>query len=132
MDQAAEGIDDPWARIEARGRAYIDFALNEPEHYRVIMMSRREEIPNANANDLPPGYEHLVADVRDAIEIGEIPGEHDALIVATGLWMTVHGVVSLMITKPDFPWPPRDQLVDHVLGVCAAGLSGRPDGPVRS
>jgi hypothetical protein len=31
-----------------------------------------------------------------------------------------------LIAKPDFPWPPVDELVDHMLGVYATGLGAVP------
>ena len=115
------GIGDPWGRIRARGRAYIDFALANPEHYRVIMMARHDAIPEGVLNEPPPGFEHLRDDVRAAIEAGEIHNQ-DPFVVASGLWMTVHGIASLLISKPDFPWPKRDELIDHVLHTHAEGL----------
>ena len=127
MDRATDGLDDPWTRITARGRAYIGFALANAEQYRVIMMGRPDAIPPGKADDLPPGYEHLVEDVRAAIASGRIRHHDDPILVATGLWMLVHGITSLLIAKPDFPWPPRDQLVDHALEVYESGLSGGPE-----
>jgi AcrR family transcriptional regulator len=127
MDRATEGIEDPWVRISARGRAYVDFARANPEHYRVIMMGRPDNVPAAKADDLPPGYEHLVEDVRAAMANGRIRYHDDPLLVATGLWMLVHGVASLLIAKPKFPWPPVDHLVDHVLEVYQSGLSSGPE-----
>ena len=41
---------------------------------------------------------------------------------ARTLWAGVHGVVSLMITKPYFPWADRQTLVDTVLDALFAGL----------
>jgi hypothetical protein len=40
--------------------------------------------------------------------------------------MLVHGITSLLITKPDFPWPDTATLVDHVLAIYAAGLLVTP------
>lgn len=36
--------------------------------------------------------------------------------VATLTWAGLHGLVSLRINKPSFPWPPIDHLVDGLLG----------------
>jgi hypothetical protein len=38
----------------------------------------------------------------------------DADTAAQALWAACHGMVSLMITKPDFDWSPADQLM-HVM-----------------
>ena len=53
-----------------------------------------------------------------------------ASMVGSGLWMMVHGITSLLIAKPDFPWPDREQLIEHVLQTYGAGLrAGGPAGP---
>jgi hypothetical protein len=41
--------------------------------------------------------------------------------------MLVHGIASLLIAKPKFPWPPVDHLVDHALEVYQSGLSSGPE-----
>ena len=41
-----------------------------------------------------------------------------------GLWATAHGLTSLLIAKPGFPWPPIDALIDQVLGATVYGLLG--------
>jgi hypothetical protein len=39
----------------------------------------------------------------------------DPFVVAIALWATVHGITSLMIAKPTFPWPPLSVISDHLL-----------------
>ena len=124
MDEAVKGIEDPMRRIEARGRAYIDFGLTHPEHYRILMMSSPELTPErfgdvrlVDTADLGP----LLQDVRDAIEAGQIRGD-DPLMVASGLWIMVHGITSLLIAKPDFPWPDRQALIEYLLNAYEYGL----------
>jgi hypothetical protein len=51
----------------------------------------------------------------------------DAVLVATGIWTNMHGVTSLLISMPDFPWPEPDVLVDHVCATVLRGL-GDPSG----
>jgi hypothetical protein len=36
----------------------------------------------------------------------------DARIVGTSLWSSLHGIVSLRLNRPRFPWPSLAQLVD--------------------
>jgi hypothetical protein len=47
----------------------------------------------------------------------------DSFLVATGLWTGVHGITSLLIARPDFPWPEVDRLLGHVINVQRRGLS---------
>jgi AcrR family transcriptional regulator len=46
MEEAAEGIEDPWERIRRRGYAYLQWGLDNPEHYRILMMSRPDQTPD--------------------------------------------------------------------------------------
>jgi AcrR family transcriptional regulator len=125
MERAVAGIDDPMARVAARGRAYIDFGLANPEHYRLLMMGRADCTPERFVDERlvsTSAFEHVVEDVSAAIDAGQLHG--DAQMVACGLWMMVHGVTSLLIAKPEFPWPEREALIAHVLGVYGSGLAG--------
>jgi len=54
----------------------------------------------------------LVADVLALVPKRKRP---DAFAATTTLWMTVHGVTSLRITKPDFTWPSLDEQIDVVM-----------------
>jgi AcrR family transcriptional regulator len=128
MEEAVKGIDDPWERVARRGRAYIDFGLRNPEQYRIIMTSRPDLTPERFVDERlgqTSAFAHVVEDVQAAIDADRIR-YRDAVLVATGLWMVVHGIASLLIAKPDFPWPPVDELVDHMLGVYATGLGAVP------
>jgi hypothetical protein len=31
------------------------------------------------------------------------------------LWAALHGLLALRASKPSFPWPPLQQLIDHTL-----------------
>src|SRR5580704_2019371 len=118
MQEAVNGIDDPFARITARGRAYVDFGLANPEHYRLLMMGRPDCTPERFLDGrlgTTSAFGHLVEDVETAIQAGQLAFD-DPRLVACGLWMMVHGVTSLLIAKPEFPWPDREALVGHVLG----------------
>ncbi len=128
MQQAVHGVDDPHDRIGARGRAYIQFGLDNPEHYRVLMMGRPDTTPDRFIDErlvLTLAFEHVVGDVQAAIDAGAMrPG--DPILIASGLWMMVHGITRLLIAKPDFPWPERDELLRHVLDTYRAGLTPPP------
>jgi hypothetical protein len=121
--EAARGSDDPLESLLLRGRAYVRFGLDNPEPYRVIFMRKPTATP------LPWQYEkimsssafaHLVEAVAAAIAAGRIEG--DPMLVSIGLWSTVHGLTSLLISKPDFPWPDVDPLVDEVTEAALFGV----------
>jgi AcrR family transcriptional regulator len=117
------GIHDPYDRLAARGRAYIRFGLDHAEQYRVLFMTT--EFPDHYTPEKMSemaGYQHLVDNVQACMDAGTIVTDDPAL-VSIGLWALVHGVTSLLVSRPGFPWPPIDELVEHTLGVYARGLT---------
>ena len=124
LQEATAGIDDPLEALRARGRAYVRFGLEHPEHYRILFMTRAAaECAHNDVEDLPGlnAFARLVDDVARAMDDGAL-AKGDAFLVATGLWTGVHGVTSLLIARPDFPWPEQDLLLDHVLDTAVRGL----------
>ena len=117
-DAAVEGVDDPRQRIHLRGRAYIQFGLEHPEHYRIMFMARPDsDEPRMSVEELAATacFGHLQDDVEAAMDAGLIPAA-DPFTVACGLWAKVHGVTSLLIAKPDFPWPPLEDFIAAATG----------------
>ncbi len=56
---------------------------------------------------------------QQAIDAGRLKPEFtDATRVATIIWAHVHGLVSLMITKTDFPWPRDPEWLDLAVMSC--------------
>lgn len=122
-DRAMEGITDPVEALKAMGHAYVRFGLEHPEEYRFLFMSRTPEWAASylleRIEELS-GFSSLVAAVQRGIDAGAFaPG--DAFTIACGLWMGVHGITSLLISKPFFPWP--DGLVTHCIDSYCSGLS---------
>lgn len=121
---AAGGGDDPVEALRRCGRAYVRFGLDHPEHYRVMFM---QPAPSSMTPILQrrvmqaSGFDLVVELVRRGIEAGMFPGR-DAFLLACGLWSAVHGITSLLIAKPWFPWPQTERLVDHCIDVHCRGL----------
>jgi AcrR family transcriptional regulator len=104
---------DPGQRLNIRGRAYVHFGLENPEQYRVLFMGRPDSAPEQFVDERVAGlaaFDHLVSEVRNCIAAGLFDG--DAFVLACGLWAKVHGLTSLLISKPEFPWPPLEVLLD--------------------
>ena len=111
-DAASEGISDAGDALLARSRAYCQFAISRPGLYQVMFQVSLPDtltLPSPQA----PGrrsFETLV----ESIARTQRPrgyGELDPRRLATLLWATLHGLVSLRISRPDFPWPPLEEEV---------------------
>jgi hypothetical protein len=56
------------------------------------------------------GLGPLIDDIREAMDAGRIrPGDPE--LAALVLWSGIHGIASLLLSLPGFPWPDRDALI---------------------
>lgn len=138
FEEALVGVDDPAEALHAIGRAYVRFGLENPEPYRLVFMTRADPAsPEEAAERLGQieAFTRAVDLVQQCIDAGLMRPEHtDALRVALVVWAHVHGLVSLMITKTDFPWPQDEEWIDMAVASCttsfllpAQASSGSPD-----
>ena len=123
VEEAAASSADPLESLRRRGRAYVRFGLAHPEEYRIWFMSKPGATPGWTAERIIKGpvVTHLVQAVQACLDAGVIRPA-DPTLVAFGLWSAVHGLTSLLITKPAFPWPDLDGLLDHILSMQVVGL----------
>jgi AcrR family transcriptional regulator len=93
-------IADPIERIRQIGRAYVQFGVQNPNHYRLMFMTEHEhqlEKPNDPGHS---AYAFLESAVQEAMAAGLFRESlsHGGLVAQT-LWACVHGVTSLQIVK---------------------------------
>lgn len=114
----------PEQRLRRMMEAYVDFGFSHPNAYRLIYLTRPMEARDgAQTMARELGYDlfrRLEGTVGDAVAAGRMAG--DAATIAQTIWATAHGVVSLMITKPYFPWAERQVLVKTTLDALFKGL----------
>jgi AcrR family transcriptional regulator len=121
--QRRELAADPLACLTAGLHEYIAFGLKHPEHYIVTFMQpMRGDSPAGFAGS--PGDEafgflrRAVADCVAARVIRPAPVEETAQV----LWMSVHGLVSLLVAKPGFPFAAGRTLARRQVDVLVRGL----------
>ncbi len=116
---------DPVERLRRAGRVYVRFAVEHPNHYRLMFMT---PAPAPHADDAEPhgdAYGFLLATVTAAIAAGRLrPGVADPQLAAQTIWAAVHGVASLQIAKGDDAHIPWARLDDRA----AAAVDGILDG----
>jgi AcrR family transcriptional regulator len=128
MDEAAEGVQDPWERIRRRGYAYLRWGLDSPEHYRILMMSRPDQTPDRFVDERladTAGLVPVAADLVAAVASEQVDSNDDPLETTKILWMMIHGMVSLLISKPDFPFGPVDEIYARMFDLARRGLAPR-------
>lgn len=128
---ATEGAGDPVEALGLMGAAYVEFGTRHPEHYRIMFMSRADMTPEQYADELlldTSPFAMLVTTVQAAIDTGRTR-HRDPMRVALILWSAVHGLTSLLIAKPNVPWPDTAGLVDDLLDVIVHGELAREAPP---
>ncbi len=92
---ASNGLEDPVEALRALGRAYVRFALDEPDAYHIMF-----ELRQAPAGTYPGleteqarAFSYLLAAVEGVIDAGHMEG--GPVHQAHFLWAQVHGLVSL-------------------------------------
>ncbi|MHB1928073.1 MAG: TetR-like C-terminal domain-containing protein [Acidimicrobiales bacterium] len=95
----------------------MDFALQNPARYQAMFGAVGECHPERGADELPgfAVFEGLRQRMLEATgrRRGAGPDPFQATIC---LWAALHGLASLRISKPSFPWPPLGSLVTQTLG----------------
>ncbi|MCW2668162.1 MAG: transcriptional regulator, TetR family [Frankiales bacterium] len=120
LKEADADAPNPWEALRAQGVAYVQFALANPEHYRIVMMTGASD--HDPDNEIASGaFGHLLESVIGCIALGVLEG--DPVELGLKLWSAAHGLASLLITKPKMPWPAIEQLVDGTMCVAGIGLA---------
>jgi len=123
---AVAGVEDPVDRLRACGRAYLEFGLANPEHYRILFMGKPSELPtDVDMDELMAsgGFGYVSQAVGEAVAQGKLVG--DPTFIVYQAWSMVHGLVSLHIAHADLPWPDLEALHDHCMLSMVRGLASQ-------
>jgi AcrR family transcriptional regulator len=126
LEVISRANSDPVEALKEGCRAYIQFGLKYPNHYRVTFI---------NPPDLGLGPEHFLTEdsmgmraynrLREVVEQCVKQGrlrESDVDALSQTIWASNHGITSLLITKPHFPWANRNKLIEMTINSFVGGL----------
>jgi AcrR family transcriptional regulator len=120
--------------LELLLKGYLQFAFEHRDEYQLTLLA-----PHATAKHHPPKtLDRPAAEqpaglaafllFRDEIEAlaraGVIVAD-DANLVTQSLWGALHGLASLLINHPEFPWADHAQLMDTLIATLVRGLQVR-------
>jgi len=103
------GIAD---KVRKMGELYVQFGLANPEDYAIaftVPVTASRSKPDT-PHEIYFLVEHVIA---DAVEAGELFGSPSEIVQV--MWMGWHGLVSLLIQRPNFPWASRRRLISAVV-----------------
>jgi AcrR family transcriptional regulator len=115
---------DPVATLKKGLRAYIDFGLRNPNDYRFAFLLRRPL--HRCPYKVHPAFDVMRYMVGRCVEEKRFPPV-DVETASQALWAAIHGITSLLIQRPTFPWVARRQLIDQVINNAVDGLMVRTD-----
>jgi len=111
--------EDPIHRLKRGMRAYVAFGLENPDHYRFAFVLQRPESYRPHAPN--SAYAGLKSRIGGCIAAGYFP-DGDSDMMAQSLWAPVHGITSLIIQRPLFPWVDHEALISQIIDAAVAGL----------
>jgi AcrR family transcriptional regulator len=93
-------------------RTYVDFGLRCPNHYKFAFLLRTVDAKR-------PWKPHPAFDVARQMVRRCVQEKRfrpvDIETTAQALWAATHGVTSLLLQRPTFPWVARDKLIQTVI-----------------
>jgi AcrR family transcriptional regulator len=111
--------EDSVDRLKRGMHAYVAFGLTNPDHYRFAFLVQQSE-------DLAPSkpraaYEGLATRVQACVDAGRFR-PLDIHFMAQSLWAAAHGITSLLVQRPAFPWAARGKLIAQVIESAVSSL----------
>jgi AcrR family transcriptional regulator len=129
----AQRVEDPLERLRRCGRAYVKFAIEHPNPYRLLFMSNPPEsakdvFDHQNFDDPEQSaYAMLRENVRYAIEQQAFREDLvDADQLAQLLWSGLHGLISLQMCVPNdgsVPWRPVKKNTELMMDILLKGFA---------
>jgi len=126
MVRAGEAAGDPAARLVAVGRAYIDFARDDPERFRLMFGTDGLRSARQAPAEAPSAFRILGEALDGLVDAGTLTRvQREGAEIET--WSLVHGYACLML-EGSAAWPaPEDheRVVDRLLDFAVSGLAAR-------
>jgi AcrR family transcriptional regulator len=116
---------DPVVRTKMMLEAYMRWGMEHPNAYQLVYCGRPIQSslwPEDKTSDVSSqAYDAFSTVVREIAAAGRLrTGTGDS--AAQALWMSCHGVVALLASRPRFNWADRDELVQVTLDGLLNGL----------
>jgi AcrR family transcriptional regulator len=107
-------------RLWAQGMAYVRFATETPELYRIATMGEPRPGSDVDHALTSSAFLHLTETVTSLIREGVYP-DGDVTEYALELLAVAHGIAALLISRPYFPFGDAERFADRVLRAACAG-----------
>jgi AcrR family transcriptional regulator len=118
-------MQDPVEELKKGMWAYVEFGLRNPNDYRFAFMLRPPMRPPMEKEKLPYKVHAAFEWLRGIV--GRCVGEKrfravDVETTSQAIWASVHGITSLLIQRPAFPWVAKKKLIAQIIDIAVDGL----------
>lgn len=120
MQEAAADAGSAIEVLRAQGLAYIRFARETPELYRIATMGEGRPGSDVDMTLNTSAFEHLRNSVEQLMAEGIFP-PGESTTTALELWTAAHGVAAMLISRPYLPWGDVEEFADRMLRSVVAG-----------
>jgi AcrR family transcriptional regulator len=110
---------DPVAELAKGLRTYVEFGIRNPNDYRFAFLIRPPAAKRAY--QVHPAFDALRYMVGRCVAEQRFR-EVDVETISQVLWAAAHGVTSLLIQRPSFPWVSKNKLIAEVINNAMYGL----------
>jgi AcrR family transcriptional regulator len=118
---------DRLKKLRAGMRAYVEFAAERPDEYRLTFQVRHVKVMD-HPNEEPDVADLSFAVLENAVEALLADGTFrpgDPVVIAESIWCALHGLTSILMDMNKHTQSTRDSLTDCVIAMILNGLSCR-------
>ena len=120
MQQMVRDQPTTMDRLRAQGLAYIRFARQNPELYRIATMGEGRPGSDIEKTLNTSAFVHLRSTVETLMAEAVYP-PGDATAVALELWTVAHGIAAFVVSRPYLPFGDVEDFADRVMRSACCG-----------
>jgi AcrR family transcriptional regulator len=117
---------EPLEKLRRAGRAYVEFAVQNPNHYMAAFVLKSTYVSQAKGPTRFQSsglacFNNLREVVQQCVQHGRLRIT-DVEEVSQALWACVHGIATLLISQCGFPFVEQSRLIDRVVDLAVEGV----------
>jgi AcrR family transcriptional regulator len=114
---------DPAETLKKGMRAYVEFGLRNPNDYRFAFLLRPPVLKRPyRVHAAFDAMRHMVGRCVEEKRFRPV----DVEATSQALWAAIHGITSLLIQRPTFPWVGKKRVVEQVIHNAVDSLMRTP------
>jgi AcrR family transcriptional regulator len=112
---------DPVRQLKRGLRLYVEWGLRHPNEYSIAFLVRK---PSKQKYQTHQAFEVARSLVKLCLKGSRVSGR-EVELRTQAVWAAIHGITSLLVQIPAFPWISKDRLIDQVIDSAISGVIDR-------